>query len=127
MNVCGQFIHIKAFGSWNFETTSRWCLEYKNHIEFIKNNPWTRILDLTLWELTTPDVRNIVDEVNTWANINNQKFEIVICPLAIQQKLAERAHQVLTDVEIKYCKNLQEAHEWLGSRTVKMLYSGNLR
>ena len=118
MHVHEQIISIKVFGAWNFETTARWCAEYRNHIESVKNAPWSRILDLTLWELTTPDVWELVDEVNTWANINNQKFEVVICPFAIQQKLLEKAHQVLTNVEIKYCENLQEAHKWLDNQSV---------
>lgn len=110
-----QVILIKVFGTWNLETTMRWCIEYKRHIESIKHSPWARILDLTFWELTTPDVWAYVDEVNSWANNHNQKFEIVICPLSLQKMQLKRAHQLLSNVEIKYCQNLQEARNLLAS------------
>jgi len=116
MDVDGQVIVVKVYGAWNFETTSRWCDEYKQHIDAIKNKPWTRLMDLSLWELTTPDVWELVDKVNHWANSNNQQHEVVICPLSIQKHLLERAHQVLTNVEIKFCDNLSEAKNWLKSK-----------
>jgi len=116
----GQIISLNVFGGWNFETTSRWCSEYKTHIDSIKGAPWARIMDLTFWELTTPDVWEIVDEVNIWANQNNQKYEVVICPLSLQRQLLERAHQVLPNVEIKFCEHISEAKEWLRLQGMKI-------
>ena len=95
------------------DTTLRWCSEYKTLIESVKRKPWARVIDLTYWELTTPDVWECVDEVNTWANTHNQKYDVVICPLPVQRHVLERAHQVLTNVEIKFCDNLLEAYQWL--------------
>ncbi len=120
MELQGQVISLNVFGGWNFQTTSRWCSEYKTHIDSIKVKPWARIMDLTFWELTTPDVWEIVDEVNIWANSNNQKYEVVICPLSIQKQLLERAHQVLTNVEINFCENKKEAEEWLELKGMKI-------
>ncbi|GLS91373.1 hypothetical protein GCM10007916_24420 [Psychromonas marina] len=113
MQVEEQVIVLKVYGAWNFETTSRWCHEYKDHIDAIKDKPWARLMDLTLWELTTPDVWELVDQVNQWANANNQQYDVVICPLSIQKQLLARAHQVLTNVEIVFCDNLIEARNWL--------------
>lgn len=120
MDLHGQVIRLKVFGCWNRETTSRWCSEYKARIDSIKTKPWARFIDLTFWELTTPDVWECVDEVNTWANLNNQKYEVVICPLPIQKYILQRAHQVLSNVEIIFCKNIQEAKKWLELNGMKI-------
>jgi len=120
MTSQSQVITLKVFGGWNFETTSRWCSEYKSHINAIRNKPWARLMDLTYWELTTPDVVEIVDEVNTWANQNNQKYEVVICSMAIQEELLRKVHQILTNVEIKFCENIEEATTWLNSKDMKI-------
>ncbi|MEI6898183.1 MAG: hypothetical protein V5786_12025 [Psychromonas sp.] len=120
MKNCGQVITLKVFGGWNYETTLRWCKEYKAHIDSIKSAPWARLIDLTFWELTTPDVWGRVDEVNTWANENNQAYEVVICPLSIQKQLLERAHEVLTNVEIVFCNDIKEAEIWLNAKHMKI-------
>lgn len=120
MESCGQVIIVKVFGGWNYETTLRWCTEYKTLIAPLKSSPWARLMDLTLWELMTPDAWERVDEVNIWANENNQAYDVVICPLSIQKQLLERAHQVLTNVELVFCDNIQEAEEWLKCKGMKI-------
>ncbi|WP_426414689.1 hypothetical protein [Aestuariirhabdus sp. LZHN29] len=119
MGVYDQIITLKVFGAWNLETTKRWCSEYRDHIQAVKSNPWARIIDLTFWQLTTPDVWEIVDDVNIFANDNNQKYEVVICPLSIQKEILGRAHQVLTNVEIEFCDSLPEAYQWLARKGLK--------
>lgn len=113
MYLLGQVISVNVFGGWNYETTARWCAEYRKHIDCIKTAPWARIMDLTHWELTTSDVWKVVDEANTWANLNNQKYDVVICSLSLQKKIVGRAHQALPNVEIKFCENMQDGKEWL--------------
>lgn len=116
MHTHGQVISIKVCGGWNYETTLRWCIEYKDRIDEISQKPWARVMDLTHWALTTPDVWERVDEVNNWANGHNQKYEIVICPLSVQKQLLDRAHQVLSHVEIVFCNSIDEAYRWLTER-----------
>lgn len=116
MSVANQVITLLVFGSWNIETTSRWCIEYKNHIDSIKAAPWARIMDLTHWELTTPDVWEAVDKVNSLANISNQQYDVVICSWSMQKQIVDRAHEMLTNVEIKFCNDLQEAQKWLSEK-----------
>ena len=55
----------------------------------------------------------LLDELNEWGNLNNQKYEVVVCGLSIQQALLEKSHEVLTNVETKFSENLKQAYEWL--------------
>jgi hypothetical protein len=116
MRVYEQKIILKVLDVWNLEATLRWCTEYKNHINSIKTAPWAGIIDLSCRGLSIPDIWEYVEDVHTWANTNNQKYEIIICPLPLQIYVLERAHKTLTNVEIKFCNNLQEAYQWLENK-----------
>ena len=54
-----------------------------------------------------------IDELNIWANANNQRYEVVICSMSIQKALMEASHDVLTNVETTFCNNTQQAYQWL--------------
>ena len=73
------------------------------------------MVDFTYWELSTPDMWEKIDELNEWGNVNNQKYEVVICSLSIQRSLMEASHEVLTNVDTKFCENLKQAYDWLES------------
>ncbi len=110
-----QTIIIKAIGSWNLETAVRYIKEYKRAVSLIKSNPWACLVDLTEWELATPDVVAYIAEFNAGGHSHNQKYEVVIHSLCLQKKLLANSHKVLTNVETKFCKNIEEAIVWLDS------------
>ena len=86
---------VKAIGAWNYETALSYGKEYKQLISKLRDKPWACLVDLTEWELFTPEAGEHVDELNDWGNINNQKYEVVICSLYIQKALLEKTHEVL--------------------------------
>ena len=113
MEVVEQTLVIQCFDSWNAETVERLCTEYKAHVSKINNKPWACLVDLSAWELSTPDMWEKIDELNIWANANNQRYEVVICSMSIQKALMEASHDVLTNVETTFCNNTQQAYQWL--------------
>jgi len=115
IEVIDQTLIIKCFDAWNVETVIRLCREYKEHVEGIKDKPWACLVDLSQWELSTPDMWNEINKLNEWGNINNQKYEAVICSMSLQQMLMEESHTVLTNVETKFCDNMEQAYNWLNS------------
>lgn len=115
MEVIDQTLVVKCFDAWNSETVTRLCKEYKEHINTIKDKPWGCLVDLSRWELSTPDMWEKIDELNEWGNENNQRYEVVICSLSIQRSLMEASHEVLTNVESRFCDNLEQAFNWLES------------
>lgn len=113
MEVVEQTLIIKCFDAWNSETVERLCKEYKAQVSKIYDKPWACLVDLSGWELSTPDMWEKIDELNIWANANNQRYEAVICSMSIQKTLMEASHEVLTNVETKFCKTPQQAYLWL--------------
>ncbi|MBU2871914.1 hypothetical protein [Colwellia sp. E2M01] len=104
---------VKPIGAWNYETAVMCGLEYKQLVGEFKGKPWACLLDLTEWEFFTPDAAAYIDELNAWGNINNQKYEVVISKSALQIALLEKSHKVLTNVETKFCDNIEDAYQWL--------------
>jgi hypothetical protein len=113
LSIKDQTLIVKAIGAWNYETAVNCGKEYKRLVHKLKLKPWACLVDLTEWELFTPDASDYIDELNEWGNLNNQKYEVVVCGLFIQQALLEKSHEVLTNVETKFSENLKQAYEWL--------------
>lgn len=104
---------LKAYGAWNYETVKRWGAETKQLVSTIKSNPWACLVDLTDWELATPDAREYVSNLNLWFNDNNLKYLAVVYSLYLQKEILKISHAALTNVEIKYFETLEEGEKWL--------------
>lgn len=118
MQVVDQTLIVKCFDTWNHETVKRLCKEYKDHVWQINNKPWACLVDLSQWELSTPEMWDDIDELNIWGNANKQRYEAVVCSLSIQKELMIASHEVLTKVETSFCDNIEQAYQWLESRGV---------
>ncbi|WP_440875654.1 STAS/SEC14 domain-containing protein [Thalassotalea sp. PLHSN55] len=115
MEIINQTLIVRCFDSWNIETVLRLCREYKELVEQINDKPWACLVDLSEWELATPDMWDEIGKLNEWGNSHNQRFEAVICSMSIQQMLMEESHSVLTNVETKFCDDMKQARAWLKS------------
>ncbi|GAA5142881.1 hypothetical protein [Thalassotalea piscium] len=115
LEIKNKTLLIKAFDSWNVETAIRFFKETRALVcaHKLKNEPWACLVDLTQWELGTPDIWPVVDELNTWANKNNQKYEAVICSSSLQKLMIERSQENLFTVEINFFDTVEQARDWL--------------
>ena len=114
LQIKGKTLISKAFGAWNYETALRYAKECRKLIEQnLLNEPWASIVDLSEWELATPDIWDAIDELNVWASENNLKHEVVILSLSLQKTLFEQTQEGFTDVETKFVDNIAEAYLWL--------------
>lgn len=115
VEIIDQTLIIKCFDSWNLETVLRFCKEYKELVEQINDKPWACLVDLSQWELATPDMWDEIRKLNEWSNNNNQKYEAVICSLSLQKAMVAKSHTAFTNVETSFFENREQAYEWLNS------------
>ena len=115
MKIAKQTLVIKCFDAWNKETVLRMCKEYKELVNTINAKPWACLVDFTHWELSTPEMWGYIDDLNEWGNNHNQKYEAVVCSSSLQQYLMEKSHDILTNVEAKFCESVNQAYDWLES------------
>ena len=115
LSVKEQVIVIKAIGAWNYEAAVAFANDYKQLVSDLQQAPWGCLIDLTDWELFTPDASDYLDTINQWAEQHNQRFEAVVCGLAIQEALLEKNQSVFVNVKTRFCETLEEAYHWLES------------
>lgn len=120
IKLVGQVLVIKAYNDWNLETVLRLCDECKILSSQIIDEPWAGIIDLSCWELGTPAIWEAIEELDAWINQNNYKYEAVIINSSLQKKLLERSHEVLSNTETKFCKDIDEAFSWLSDAGIKI-------
>jgi hypothetical protein len=104
-----------AYDSWNYEAAIEWGNEFKNIVIQMNNEPWACLVDLTEWELATPDTGSYLSELYLWLNNQNLKYLAVVFGLSIQKDVLEKTYRILTNVDKKYCVDLDEANNWLNS------------
>lgn len=113
MEIVGQTLVVKCFDAWNIETVLRLCDEYIALVKTINDKPWACLVDLSQWELSTPEMWAEIDKLNYWGNNNNQRYEAVICAMSLQKVLMEDSHTVLTNVESNFFDDIEQAYKWL--------------
>lgn len=120
LEISGQTLILHAYGPWNIKTANSMCFDAKQLIKTIHHKPWACLTDITEWELGTPDIWEPVKKLNSWANRNNQKYEVTVCSPGIQKSLIEKSMKTLTNSELAYVSSKEEALEWLKSRGVEV-------
>ncbi len=113
VTIIDQTLTVKAFGAWNYETALSYGEEFKQLACKLRNKPWACLLDLTEWELFTSDSWDYLNELNEWCNINNQKYEVIICSSPTQKALLEKTHVLLPNVEARFFDDFENAYKWL--------------
>ncbi|MBA6231409.1 MULTISPECIES: hypothetical protein [unclassified Colwellia] len=104
-----------AYDAWNYEAAIEWGKEFKSIVLQMNNEPWACLVDLTEWELATPDTRSYISELYLWLNNQNLKYLVVVFGLSIQKEILEKTYKILTNVEKKYCEDIGKANNWLNS------------
>jgi len=120
VKLVGQVLVIKAYDTWNVETVLRLCDECKSLTSQIIDEPWAAIIDLSCWELGTPEIWEPISKLDAWINENNYKYEAVIINSILQKILLERSHEVLSNAETRFCKDINEAFSWLSDAGIKI-------
>jgi hypothetical protein len=113
MYIINQCIVVEALGAWNIETALRFGKEYQSLVSQIEYQQWACLVDFTRFELAVPEVWKHLDIINEWGNQHNQKYEVLVCSSLTQVTLMEKSHEILSNVETKFCETLIEAKVWL--------------
>lgn len=121
IEVRGQCIVVKVYGSWNVEGIAAFSSELKAKALALTSQPWAILTDLTEWELGIPGTEELVDHLQKWCAENNQKYEaIVVNGSQLKKFQMERYLKEFSDAEIehRYFNSFDEAYDWLSSVVV---------
>lgn len=115
LKVNNNIVTLKAYDAWNYETITAWGKDFKNIVMHMNNKPWACLVDLTEWELGTPDGRSYLYDLHLWLNSQNLKCLAIVCALSIQKEVLEEIYRILTNVDREYFESIDEAVDWLSS------------
>lgn len=115
LEVNQRTLTFTAYESWNYEATIEWGEEFKSMVTQMNDEPWACLVDLTKWELATPDTKRYLSELYVWLNNQNLKYLAVVFGHSIQKDLLEKTYEILTNVDKNYCFDIDEAKNWLNS------------
>ena len=116
LQLKGKIIYVKVIGSWNDLTTRRYCYEYYIIAEPLINTPWAELVDLTEWELDTPESEQLLHELSQWADSHNLTYQAIVgCQSTLQRFQLNSIKNDSEKVVIKYFDKTSEALNWFSS------------
>ena len=124
IEVTGQTIRVKLYDQWNSETTVRFISEVKTKALTIYDKPWACLVDLSDWELGTPELWSLFDEANIWCSEHNQKYEASVSKLALHKQVMEKSDEAFIGVQTNAFGNTPDALAWLESVGIKTTCGG---
>jgi hypothetical protein len=71
-------IYVKIFGIWKAETARSYHEDFKVEVEPILGRPWAKLIDLTNWKTSYPDVINVIGQHMDWSRRNEVALSIYV-------------------------------------------------
>jgi hypothetical protein len=71
-------IYAKVFGIWKAETARSYHEDFKLEVEPIVKKPWAKLIDLSNWRTSYPEVIEIVGEHMEWSRLNNVALSLYV-------------------------------------------------
>jgi hypothetical protein len=113
IEIIGAVMIVESFGAWNSETTNRMCNEIKARSNVLSLRPWGSLLDLSMWELATPEIWDSIKELHNWLNQNNHRYQAYVCGCYLHAELIETFQSSFINVKTNKCNTRSNALKWL--------------
>jgi len=71
-------IYAKVFGIWKADTARGYHEDFKVEAAPILGKPWAKVIDLTNWKTSFPEVIKIIGEHMAWSRANNEALSLYV-------------------------------------------------
>ncbi|NRA61317.1 MAG: hypothetical protein HRU25_10500 [Psychrobium sp.] len=114
MYVVGKVLVSKSFGSWNEFTVKEFFEQYIEMSAPLINAPWGGLVDVSQWQLATPDAEKLAVIFEQWCIENNRHFVAIVGSSAITDfQLKRSGIKDKTDiVDVRHFESFDEAIDW---------------
>ena len=65
-------IYAKVFGIWKADVARGYHEDFKVEVAPLLGKPWAKVIDLTNWKTSFPEVIKIIGEHMAWSRANNE-------------------------------------------------------
>ncbi len=77
-DVKNQMLYGKIYGIWKVETAKEYADEMKETVKPLIKKPWAKLMDLTNWKSSHPEVIEVIGNLNKWCRQNNMEWTVFI-------------------------------------------------
>jgi hypothetical protein len=71
-------IYVKIHGIWKADTAKNYHEDFKAEAQGIIDRPWAKMIDLTNWKTSFPEVIEVVGQHMDWSRKNNCALSIYV-------------------------------------------------
>ncbi|MFZ1683960.1 MAG: hypothetical protein WAU88_07480 [Candidatus Zixiibacteriota bacterium] len=71
-------IYAKVFGIWKADTARSYHDDFKTEVEPIVKQPWAKLVDLSNWRTSYPEVIDIIGEHMEWSRLNGVALSLYV-------------------------------------------------
>ncbi len=73
-----RVIYVKIHGIWKAETARSYHQEFKKEVAPILGKPWAKLVDLTNWKTSYPDMIKVIGEHMDWSRNNDVALSLYV-------------------------------------------------
>ncbi len=73
-----RVIYVKIHGIWKAETARSYHQEFKKEVAPILGKPWAKLIDLTNWKTSYPDMIKVIGEHMEWSRNNDVALSLYV-------------------------------------------------
>ena len=117
IEIRGHVVEVTVQSTWNAEGMAEFIEDFKRACMPFAGSAWAALVDLTNWELATPETAEQMDRLQEWCLANNQIYEaMVMAESALVEAQIKRYSMLIEDkLEQRYFSDRIEAQAWLNS------------
>ncbi len=114
MYVVQKVLVSKSYGSWNEFTCKEFFGRYIELASPLTNEPWGGLVDVSQWQLATPDAEKLAVIFEQWCIENNRNFVAIVGSSSIINFQLKRSgiNNNTEIVDIRYFDTFDEAVDW---------------
>ncbi|MCL9780134.1 hypothetical protein M9194_01655 [Vibrio sp. S4M6] len=116
----GDILIVRLFGSWNKEAAILFSQHLKQTVSQFNGRPWGNMLDMSKWNLATPDIWEVVEELAHWTDQNNHRFEAVVTNKIIEKQLMNQRFEYSPRLTKAFFPDEESALNWCRQQNEKL-------
>ncbi len=78
VDVKSRVIHVKVFGIWKAETARGYARDFQSEVQPLLGKPWAKLVDLSNWKTSYPEVIQIVGDHMEWSRKNDVALSLYV-------------------------------------------------
>jgi uncharacterized protein (UPF0218 family) len=109
-----RVVFSKIYGIWKKETAEQYRVEYAKVAEPLLKEKWAKLINLTNWKTSYPEMIAVIGDHITWSHENNAVYSVYVVdnPITRNQLKKMIAHSQSSDA-CKIFKTLAEGDAFL--------------